>query len=138
MLKEKVLVWVLTNKEQLVLQAGFRDCDLAAISDHAGLPHDTRDALTAQFNDKQSGVDILIMSLRMGSVAPNVQGAYRIPLVFTPPGSFEDRDQLIARSRRLGQTRDTIAIILRLEKIFDMQWLSQHSYNKKAIENYAS
>ncbi|KAK7525700.1 P-loop containing nucleoside triphosphate hydrolase protein [Phyllosticta citriasiana] len=135
--REKVLIFVLNNREQLLERAFLKTLGLGPLATfHSGLGPKHRRDLIDSFNGS-GGPSIFITTWEMGSVGFNLQKNCRIVVALSLYYNRNAEMQGRARVHQPGQTRPVVYIQCRQSPSLDTVFMLKHSDRKRSAEFYA-
>ncbi|KAK7543726.1 hypothetical protein IWX50DRAFT_693438 [Phyllosticta citricarpa] len=135
--REKVLIFVLNNREQLLVRAFLKTLGLGPLATfHSGLGPKHRRDLIDSFNGS-GGPSIFITTWDMGSVGFNLQKNCRIVVALSLYYNRNAEMQGRARVHRPGQTRPVLYIQCRQSPSLDTDFMLKHADRKESAEFYA-
>ncbi len=101
--KEKVLIWVSTPAQQVLVVAALRELNINAAAYHAHA--EDRLQLATEFRSPDR-IRELVCSYQLNSCGMNLHGNCRNVILLEPAQSWAVETQAVGRARRIGQTQN--------------------------------
>ncbi|KAK8167113.1 P-loop containing nucleoside triphosphate hydrolase protein [Phyllosticta citrichinensis] len=134
--REKVVLFVLNNREQLLVRAFVETIGIETATFHSGLTPRERNIMISAFN-RAGGPSVFIATWDMGSVGFNLQNSCCIAVALSLYYNQNAEVQGRCRVHRAGQKRTVLYIQCRQAPSLDTIFMLKHSDRKELAQLYA-